>query len=545
MNITASSAPALMPPPVQPPLSQDASWRSLLSFSVYRVVMIIVLAIAYWGFQRFQVVATSSANLAASSLTVYFLLALLMFAAVRRRVSSLSVLLTIQVAIDISCLTLLMHASGGVKSGIGILLLVSLAASGLIARGRMTYFHAAIAALAVLFEQSFQFLYLDALASDFLQSGLLAGSYFVIAGLGYTLAKYATGVERIAEARGLDLANLAQINELVIRDMQDGFIVVDERGIIRQHNPQSAAMISGLIGRAPLAQCAPQLAAMLEDWRHDHGRVFPMVRDARTQTDYQVRFVAIGHQNPSPTVLFIEDAGRIRSQAQQMKLVALGRLTASIAHEIRNPLSSINHAAELLQEDVQRSTGDARLLDIIRENSHRLDRMVQEVLYLNRRDRAQPELIEARAYLEQFARDFSANEKVPAKVITLELETDTRMVFDRSHLDQVLWNLTRNACRHGTGAAGSVRISLRQRVPMAMLELTVVDDGPGVSTEALPHLFEPFFTTDSKGTGLGLYIARELAEVNGARIDYVPYDGGEAGRGARFRITMKSEQRNP
>lgn len=516
-----------------------AAWRPLLSFSVYRVVMVIILSITYWGFHRFQVVPTSSASMAVSTLIFYFFFALLILAATRNRIGSHTVLLSGQVMLDIVCLTLLMHASGGVKSGIGLLLLATLAAAGLIARGRMTYFHAAVAALAILFEQSWQILYGDAGVSDFVQCGLLAGSYFAVAGLGYTLAKYASGAERIAEARGVDLANLAQINELVIRDMQDGFIVVDENGLIRQHNRQSEALVGPLESMTLLAHGAPQLAVMLEQWRADRGRIFPMARDARTLRDYQVRFVAIGQAEPSPIVVFIEDAGRIRSQAQQMKLVALGRLTASIAHEIRNPLSSINHAAELLQEEVGRSVGDTRLLTIIQENAHRLDRMVQEVLYLNRRDRAQPEAIDARPYLEHFLRDFCANEKVPVGTIRLDIDGIERIIFDRSHLDQVLWNLVRNACRHGSTTPESVQLVLRAARVSGEVELDVVDDGPGVAIEALPHLFEPFFTTESQGTGLGLYIARELAEVNGARIDYVNESGGHA-RGARFRITMKA-----
>ena len=524
-------------------------WRSLVSFCVYRLVIVAILGMTYWGFNRFQVVGAVWPLLAASVIGGYFLAAVAALAGAKLRFPSPIVHLSSQVAIDVIGLTLLMHASGGARSGIGLLLLVTLAAAGLVSRGRMAYFHAALAALAVLLEQAWQFLYLDANGSEFVASGLLASSYFVIAGLGYTLAKYASGAEKIAAERGIDLANLAQINQLVIRDMQDGFAVVDERDVIRQHNPQSVAMVGGLKNAVnrPLAECAPALSLMLQEWRRDREHIFPMVRDTATQKDYQVRFVAIGRQSPSPTVVFIEDAGRIRAQAQQMKLAALGRLTASIAHEIRNPLSSINHAAELLGEDVHRSEADARLLTIIQQNSHRLDRMVQEVLYLNRRDRAHPEQIDSRVYLEQFVRDFCSNEKVAAEVIRLQAAGGLRLVFDRSHLDQVLWNLTRNACRHSTLNVGSVRLSLAMRADTRMLALTVTDDGPGVSVDALPHLFEPFFTTDSQGTGLGLYIAQELAEVNGARIDYLPAGALAAtaaattARGACFRITFNRQ----
>ena len=531
----------------QPP-SVDTLWHLLVLFARYRVVVAVILGLMYWGFQRFQVLSPLEPELARWTLALYFFGAAATMAAAHWRFPfSPAYHLAGQVALDVLAMTLLMHASGGVKSGIGLLLLVSLAAAGLVARGRHAFFHAAVAALAILLEQSWQFLRVESSGVDFFQSGLLAGSYFVIAGLGFTLARYAHGAERIAEARGVDLANLAQINQLVIRDMQDGFVVVDEAGLIRQHNPQSESLVAGLAGgnEKALADAAPTLGRLLAEWRNDPQRIFAMLRDADTQRDYQVRFVAVGDQTASPTVIFIEDAGRIRKQAQQMKLVALGRLTASIAHEIRNPLSSINHAAELLHEVSDRRPEDQRLLTIIRDNSHRLDRMVQEVLYLNRRDRAQPEVIDAKPYLEQFVRDFCANEKVMPEIFALEIRTTRRPIFDRSHLDQVLWNLVRNARRHGRGQPNSIAISLADGPDADQLLLEIRDDGPGVPVEALAHLFEPFFTTDASGTGLGLYIARELAEVNGARLEYAgaqPNAGAKTHSGACFCLAVTGER---
>jgi two-component system sensor histidine kinase PilS (NtrC family) len=233
-------------------------------------------------------------------------------------------------------------------------------------------------------------------------------------------------------------------------------------------------------------------------------------------------------------VIFVEDVGRMRAQAQQMKLVALGRLTASIAHEIRNPLSSIGHAAELLDEDAALPETDKRLLAIIRDNVFRLDRIVQEVLYLNRRDRAQPEVIDPARHLPQFVRDFRDSEKVPEDGIDVQVRTRQRFFFDRQHLDQVLWNIVRNAWRHGRRQPGSVRLIVSPAAAPARLMIDVIDDGPGVSAENQAHLFEPFFTTEAQGTGLGLYIARELCEGNGARLEYMDDTSG-----GHFRITVK------
>jgi two-component system, NtrC family, sensor histidine kinase PilS len=522
---------------------QKAGWQSLLSFTIYRLIIVIILTITFFGLGRFQAIGGAQPLLALLVLVGYLAAAIGLIFFVYIRWPSLGKHLFGQVLVDVVALTLLMHASGGTRSGIGLLLLVTLAAAGVAARARMAYFHAAIAAIAILMEQSWQFLALEASAGDFVPAGLLAASCFVIAGLGHTLAKYAQGAEKIAEERGVDLANLSQINEMVIRDIQDGFVVVDEHGMIRQHNPQSEVLVGGLQGSMgqPLAAVAPILATTLLEWRRDRRRKVVIARDAVTGKDYQMRIVAVRPDENSPIVIFLEDASRVRSQAQQMKLVALGRLTASIAHEIRNPLSSINHAAELLQEDAGRSDADKRLLSIIQENSHRLDRMVQEVLYLNRRDRAHPEAIEAQTCLTQFVHDFCANEKIAPGIISLDVTARKRMIFDRSHFDQILWNLVRNAVRHGKKQPGSVIVSAHDHLQGHLVELSVEEDGPGVPVDSLPHLFEPFFTTDNQGTGLGLYIARELAEVNNARLEYLGLDDHSRLSGARFRITMNAE----
>ena len=526
--------------------SPESAWRTLTSFAIYRLVIVLVLAIVFWGFVRFPVLGTASPLLAALALSIYMVASVALIIATQLRIPSASVQLTVQVLVDIAMLVLLMHASGGSRSGIGMLLLISLAAGALVTHGRMAFFHAAVAALAVLFEQLWQFLYIDATAAEFVPSGMLATGYFVIAGLGHTLAKYARGAEEIAEKRGVDLANMAQINELVIRDMQDGFLVVDEEGTIRQQNRQAATLVGGFASATgqKLITLSPQLDTLLKEWREDRARIFPIIRDAQTQREMQLRFVTVGDGPVSPTVIFIEDASRIRSQAQQMKLVALGRLTASIAHEIRNPLSSINHAAELLEEEPGRSDADRRLLNIIRDNAHRLDRLVEEVLYLNRRDRAHPEAIDLESFMALFMQNFCANEKLNRDIFELKGSAHQIVMFDRAHLDQILWNLVRNAARYASGTSGTVIIEvIANPIGTYGVELNIIDDGPGVETSALPHLFEPFFTTDAKGTGLGLYIARELAEVNNAMLDYVVDNvsiaaGSEAG--AHFRLQMKS-----
>ena len=541
--MSAMSDPLVINEPTRVPRSRllmveadDTTWRTLSVFAAYRVVLAVFVAGAFVFLNRFFNLGIVSPSAVVPTVIAYTVVSVLLLVPARLREPSLMLQVTAGVVVDVVAIVMLMYASGGVRSGLGVILLVSLASAGLITRGRLAFLYAAIAALAVLLEQTFQVWRLDAQLQDFVQAGLTAAAFFATAGLASTLARYARTSEQIAEERKVDLANLSQINELVIRDMQDGIVVIDAQGRIRQHNPRATQLLGHLpAGRMPaLRDYAPEIAGLLDAWRAGSETTYMQLKTPRVAGELQVHFVPIGTGNTPPTVIFIEDVGRMRAQAQQMKLVALGRLTASIAHEIRNPLSSIGHAADLLDESDAVNDAERRLLEIIRGNVFRLDRMVQEVLLLNRRDRAQAEAIEALSYLNNFAHEFSGTEKVPPSSLDVQVRTAQRLWFDRQHLDQVLWNVVRNAWRHGRKLAGSVRIVVSPSPAPGRLVLDVVDDGPGVPRDTQAHLFEPFFTTEAHGTGLGLYIARELCEGNGARIDYV-----ETSAGGHFRITMK------
>jgi two-component system sensor histidine kinase PilS (NtrC family) len=516
--------------------ADDTTWRTLFVFCAYRVVLAILVGGAFAFLNRFFNFGIVSPGAVLPTVVSYTIASLVLLVPARLREPSLMLQVTAGVLVDVIAIVMLMYASGGVRSGLGVMLLVSLAAAGLITRGRLAFFHAALAALAILLEQTFQIWRYEAGLQDFLQAGLTSAAFFATAGLASRLARYARTSEQIAEERKVDLANLSQINELVIRDMQDGILVVDATGRIRQSNPRAMQLLGAMPqGRWPsLGDYSPEIAGLLEAWRRGSETTFMQLRGPRATGELQVHFVPIGVGNPAPTVIFVEDVGRMRQQAQQLKLVALGRLTASIAHEIRNPLSSIGHAAELLEEDKGLGEPEQRLLEIIRGNVTRLDRIVQEVLYLNRRDRAQPESIDATAYLAQFALEFCATEKAPNASLDVQVRTSQRLMFDKQHLDQVLWNLASNAWRHSRKLAGSVRIIASPSPVPGRLQIEIIDDGPGASRETQAHLFEPFFTTEAQGTGLGLYIARELCEGNGARIEYVEGSGH-----GHFRIILK------
>jgi two-component system sensor histidine kinase PilS (NtrC family) len=275
-----------------------------------------------------------------------------------------------------------------------------------------------------------------------------------------------------------------------------------------------------------------ELAQRLAEWRSGRGASSVNMQFAESGRLVRARFLAAGVAGGSFSLVFLDDLSKLQEQAQQLKLAALGRLTANIAHEIRNPLSAITHAGDLLYEE-QRGPQRERMVQIIRDNARRLDLMVHDVLELSRRDRVQPEMIKLRPYLLTFIEELIRNDSVPRDGFLVEAPENVTVEFDRAHLNQVLWNLVRNAWRHCRRRAASVRLAALRRANQ--VELHVIDDGEGVAKELQAQLFEPFFTTFANGTGLGLYIARDLCAANGARLDYL-----DRGQGADFRILWQA-----
>jgi len=514
-----------------PPVS-DSFWVSLRYFNAYRIAVAGLFLASAIFFRDLFALSGNDLQLYAATSALYLGAAVAFHVVLRRAPRNFDVQLTAHVLADVVAITLLSYASGGFRSGLAVMLLISVAAAGLVSRGSQLLGYAALAAIGVLAEQTVQVLAHEASLSTYLQPGLLSIGYFATALITSQLAQRVITNERVARQRGIELANQLRISELVIQDVQDGVLVVDSNGLVRQHNRQ----VEALLGRAvpELEQIdgySPELAAALAAWRSGVAaspHVLWLYDSGRT---VRARFVEAGLRDAKLTVIYLEDMSKHEAQAQQLKLAALGRLTANIAHEIRNPLASVSHAAELLIEE-NRGPARERLTRIIRDNARRLDRMVSDVLELNRRDRVQAEPIPLAAFVPTFVEEFAQSEGLPANGIALEVAADVVVDCDRVHLNQILWNLARNAWRHSTKGSGSVRIIAHRAG--ARTELHVTDDGPGVARELRTQLFEPFFTTYSAGTGLGLYIARELAAANGATLDYV-----DRSAGADFRVAWQ------
>lgn len=508
-------------------ISREELWRSLYFFNYYRLILGLLLAFISVTLADSLSLNKETQPYFFSVSTVYTLLVLLDFAVIQRRKPTFGWQLALQMGADVVFIPVLVYFSGGSASNLGMLLLVSLVAAGLISRGRITWFYAAIASIGMLLEHAYAVLTRDAAIAQFLPVGILCISYFAVAWLAQAMSRYAVDSEKLAFARGVDLSNMAEANRLMIHDMPDGVLVVDERAMVRQANPSAGRLLgydfSGADMHA-LERCSPLLAALFAAWRQNKALGHEVLRLPGMNAMVRVKFLPVQRQGFWGAVVVLEDLQREQAQAQQVKLAALGRLTANIAHEVRNPLASISYAAELLKEGGEVDQG--RLSQIILDNAARLNRIVQDVMQINRRDRVRAEPITMGAWLSAFVAELVQVEQCSASVIEVSLQEECEVQFDRGHLEQVLWNLCGNALRYCSGKPGSVQLKTG-RLENGKMALSIVDDGPGVDEESMQKLFEPFFTTSAKGTGLGLYIARELCEANGAVLAY--YRGEQGG----------------
>ncbi|WP_051937693.1 PAS domain-containing sensor histidine kinase [Ferriphaselus sp. R-1] len=511
---------------------QERLWRSLYFYAAYRLTLGGVFLFLLYPFSASLWLGSNDTPQFFRASLGYFLLTLLGLLTVRLRRPSFDVQLALLVGVDILGITLLADASGGITSGLNVLLLVSLAATGLVSHGPATLFYAALASIAVLLQHGYAVLTRGAVPELFMQVGLLCVAYFAVTWLAHLLARYAMQSEQLAMQRGMELAMMAEANRLLIHDLPDGVLMLDEHGGIHQANPSASRLLGTEVSTGgSLTESVPELARLHETWcLHPEQTTTALTVPGQAQT-LRVRFLPVREDGFRGAVVVLEDTRRIQEQAQQFKLAALGRLTASIAHEVRNPLASISYAAELLSEE-KRADSRNRLQQLILSNVARLNCLVQDIMQLNRRDRLHQENFDLSQQLPGLIREILQPTGTPAKTVSLKRAAHLPVRFDRGHLEQILWNLCSNALRHSRQQPGSVTLHAREEDGRILLDVS--DDGPGIAPAVLPHLFEPFFTTDAAGTGLGLYISRELCEANGARLEHLPREE----QGACFRITF-------
>jgi two-component system sensor histidine kinase PilS (NtrC family) len=521
-----------------PSLDRERAWRPLHYLNLYRLTLAALFVSAIFVKNNLPVLGNVNPSLFEIVSFIYLGVTVFASFAIRFRWVDFRVLTYGLVVCDILALMLIMRASGGIETGLGMLLIVAIAGNSLLLSGRAANLFAAIAAIAILGEQVLA-LQDPTLTTNFTQAGILGASLFATAFLAHILSSRVRESEALAAQRGVDLANLAQLNQHVLQRMQSGIVVVDGDLRVRLMN-ESAWYMLGLpsMGNAThksLNLISPELAEQLIDWRRGGLSEPRMFRPGGNSVELLPKMTALGSEARAGTLIFLEDTARMAQQAQQMKLASLGRLTASIAHEIRNPLGAISHAEQLLAETVGDNPSEKRLLEIIHTNSGRVNDIIENVLQLSRRDHSMPETIALKPWLENFVSEFVHSQGCDPADVGLHVEPDDITAhMDATQLHQVLWNLCHNGLRHSQGVPRQPKLELHCGLSSKAKKpfIDVIDQGPGISPDNVQNIFEPFFTTESKGSGLGLYIARELCESNQARLNYVAIPTG----GACFRL---------
>jgi two-component system sensor histidine kinase PilS (NtrC family) len=542
-------------------------WKSLRFFAVSRVVLatVLVLLATLDNFGLFSGVLEARGWFASIALAYFLIGSILLTAAFVRR--AFLPQLVVQVHVDLVSLMLLMHTAGGARSGMGVLVVAAVAGASVLASHRFSAFFAATATLLLLGEAGWRALVVE--PGDlgvFVSAGMIGAACFLTAELVNRLATRLGAQQALALQRGLDLARQLAVNDLVMTQLPQGVVVLDARARVTTMNRSAQAMLGGPASREGLERLARRMLAsgsgaglegigvgygiaqereVVVDARDlaalgnvaavsDEGPGMHDRSEAATGSGpdlasgpreirprrFRVRLLRPAGGAPAAAVLVVEDQREVEERAQQLKLASMGRLSASIAHEIRNPLAAIRHANALLAEQLT-APAARRLAGIVEDNTLRIDRIVRDVLSVARRDPPTLENVDVARFFAEVAPELARMSAQAPGRVRLSAGEPAPLSFDPGQLRQVLFNLVGNALRYASQRTGAVLVEWR-RGRSGRPELRVCDDGPGLAGDILEHAFEPFFTTGARGTGLGLHLAREICLRNRAELRYEP-----------------------
>ena len=526
----------------------DLTWRVLGTLNVFRLFVAVVLLGLFFASGDPRFFGERYPGLFAATAAGYLVLSIISGFAIRDRWVTAGPQILTQVAADILAIVVLMHSSGGISSGLGGLLVVFVGAGSLVLPLNVPAFFAALATLAVLGEQFFSQMAGVSGASNYSAAGVLGAIIFAISLAARPLARRIQFSEALARQRGVDLANLSELNEYIVQHLRESIVVVDVDDRIRLING-SAALLLGAPENShgmQLADASKDLADHVAGWRKQQAdsqnTEFSMVAaDDSARIKAHLAPLGKGNERNGPILVFLEDASLMNERVQQSKLASLGRLSASIAHEIRNPVGAMSHAGQLLAESHALSDEDLRLTEIIRTHAERVSHIIDNVLRLSRRESSRPERFELAPWLSDFAQEFTRTLELREGELSIAKVTENLEIrMDPSHLRQVMWNLCDNAVKYASETGGiMVELQAGQTRRTGQPYLEVLDHGHGVDPQTVDKIFEPFYTDRSGGTGLGLYISRELCELNRATLVFQPRETG----GSIFRIVFADPER--
>lgn len=523
------------------PLQSNAALIRVYLF--FRFALVIILAVTFLYSPKDRFLGNYSPDIFVWTAITYFFICLitLVLTPIREPLRRL-VWVYVSLCVDVFCMVLFLHASGGLDSSLSYLLLVFIAISGIFVQGRLGFGFAALTSLLVMGESLYITLIEDGNQKSIFSAGTLGILIFATTYAFQLLSEKIHSSNLEAERQANYAKHLQKLAQSIIKRMRTGILVVDERGSIELVN-ESALQLLDLPLEVDYRDVniheITALSHLVEQRLENQNGAPPTVMELRAGQEARVSLSILNLGEASRTVIYLEDHRVLTQQAQQLKLASLGRLTASIAHEVRNPLGAISHAAQLLAESEELPEQDKRLTDIIQQHSQRVNHIVESTLSMSRRKEPQAEILNLTQWLPKFISQYSTGQRVK---IDLDIEYNEHMVkIDPTHLSQVLTNLLDNGIRYSEFATGrsEVQLVVRQSKNDDTHYIDVIDFGEGISKEKILHIFDPFFTTDKKGSGLGLYISKELCEINQATLHYRRTEQGQS----CFRIEFSHHQR--
>ena len=520
--------------PLPPHHLHSLPQREVLAYSLYRLLIALLInALLFnpWG----EIVGEPHQPELARPVALFYLLSSLWLAVRGQRRHSVELGVFWGGLIDITAVTITLHALPGASTGLAMSLLVNLTVAALLLRLQPAMLLAVLASMGLLIEHGLR-LAEGRDTSTAVELGLFVTCYLALAWFGYQQGARSRQSRVLAEQRGAEVANLYEINELIIRRLRTGVLVVDAQDTITLAN-EAAIVLLGEAAPADdgkLPALPPVLAQRLHRWRQGFDHELGPIRIAKGQIEVQPRFARL-LADSELALVFLDDTTVISRRAESLTLSAMGRFSASLAHEIRNPLAAINYATQLLEESPSISDADRRLLQIIHQQCQRTNGIIESVLGLARRERAIPENIDLNAFVRRFVQEYASTMALEANTLEPVLTCpQVTALADPRHLHQVLTTLVHNALNHGRSGNEPARVRLRVGLHQRHAVIDCLDRGPGLPPATAEQLFRPFFTTSEHGTGLGLYIARELCRANQGQLEYVAVPGG----GACFRVSL-------
>ncbi|PWK44443.1 two-component system sensor histidine kinase NtrB [Pleionea mediterranea] len=521
---------------------QYTSLRALQIYTIYRIVVAGFLLVLFQAKAGEVFLGQKSPILFHWSSVIYLCTSIGFYFINKNRSDIFRFLVEIQVFIDIVLLTLLMHASGGIATGLGMLMAVSVTTACLLVERTSSIVFAAIATAAVLGEAIYLNLSGQSPDDYITQAGLLGATFFATSLFALLTARRLKQSELEAELTSADLASMEKLNEKIIQFMKTGVIVVDE-----DHNVQFMNTAAWQLLEMPehiegqnLSIVNNELNAKVQQWKKT-GHARSSFKQSPTGPKIDITLSQIDHRNDQ-SLIFLEDSTPMTQQAQNLKLASLGRLTASIAHEIRNPLGALSHAAQLIYESPDITEADKRLVDMVQKNAIRVNAIIENVMQLSQRRVSEPQSVNLSSFLKNICDELEKNNKEKLQLFVDINPEDLSVQFDISQLMQVVTNLSENGIRHSLSHTGRGSLSLIAGINFKTKRpfLDIIDKGEGIPPSVAENIFEPFFTTSATGTGLGLYVSKELCEANRAQLNFIPVPAG----GSCFRISFARDDKH-